>query len=87
MTSRKTQFEAYEKADKNVTEPIEQVEHGMKAPKESKGKMSDYAKVDLQQVAQYALLSLPTDGTHAQVLGLLADEAPGESFCIELHLF
>lgn len=76
--ARKTEFEDYVKADKNVTEAIEQVGHAIKSLKESKGKMSDGAKVDLQQVAQHALLSLPTDGKHAQVLGLLADAAPGE---------
>jgi len=75
--TRKAELDEFIVKEKNVTEAIEAVQAAIVALQDSKSKMSQGTKLNLQQIAALALVEMPAEGHRADVLtSLLA--APGD---------
>jgi len=75
--ARKQEFDAWVISNDNLTVAIQQVQLAMKTIQEAKGRMSEGTKLDLQQLAKVALVTVPTSGKQEKLLtSLLA--APGD---------
>jgi len=79
-TNRQTELDAYIIKEKNITDAIDSVQRAIAALREHKAKMSEGTKLNLQQVAELALLELPAEDKHTAVLVSLAQGKPNHGY-------